>query len=105
MPEDRHITIASGDDVLAEASVSTPDDDGEVRVAVHVAPGQLPAGARQRMADAIHDTLSNDNAERVTASVPLGDAELVDGIREHLVHAELRAAGATSIIQGDVRAT
>lgn len=105
MPEDRHITIAAEGDVLAEASVSTPDDDGEVRVAVHVAPGQLPAGARQRMADAIHDTLTENNAERVTATVPLGDAELVDGIREHLDHAELRAAGATSIIQGDVRAT
>lgn len=104
MPADRHITIAAAGDVLAQASVTTPDDDGEVRVAVHVAPGQLPAGARQRVADAIHETLAENHAERVVATVPLGDAEIVDGLRERLDRAELRAAGATSIIQGDVRA-
>jgi hypothetical protein len=54
------------------------------------------------MADAIHETVINDHADRLTASVPLGDAELVDGIRQHLDDPELRAAGATSIIEGDI---
>jgi hypothetical protein len=102
MAENRHVSIAAGGDVLAEATISTPDDNGEVRVAVAMASGHLPAGARQRMADAIHETVINDHADRLTASVPLGDAELVDGIRQHLDDPELRAAGATSIIEGDI---
>ena len=105
MSDDRHISIATAGDVLAEATITTPDDDGAVCVAVHVAAGHLPPGARQSMADAIHSQLTTDRAAWVTVTVPLGDAELVDGIRSHLDDAELRAAGATSIIEGDVRAT
>jgi len=100
--DDRHVTIEAHGETLAEATISNPDDDAAVRVAVHMASGHLPAGARHRLTEAIHEVVLDDHAERLTATVPLGDAELVEGIREHLSDPELRAAGSTSIIQGDV---
>ena len=54
------------------------------------------------MADAVHEAVCDDNAGHLTATVPQGDAELVDRIRGHLSEVDLRVAGASSIIHGDV---
>ena len=105
MTEDRHVSIRAHGETLAEATISPPDSDGEARVDVHTESGHLPAGARQRLADAIHEVVTDDHAERISATVPMGDAELVEGIRGHLNDVVLRAAGATSIIEGDVDAS
>ena len=102
MTDDKHVSITAGGEILAEATISAPDGEGEALVNVHMASGHLPVGARRRMADAIHEAVTEDRADRITATVPLGDAELVEGIRDHLDDVELHAAGATSIIQGDV---
>ena len=102
MTDDRHVTIKAHGETVAEATISTPGDDAEVHVDVHVASGHLPAGARQRLADAIHEAVVEDHAERLTATLPLGDAELVEGVRDHLNDAELRAAGSTTIIEGNI---
>ena len=100
MTDDKHVSINVHGETVVEATISPPDDDGQARVDVHTESGHLPAGARKRMADAILEAVTEDEADRVSATVPLGDAELVEGIREHLVDVELRAAGATSIIEG-----
>ena len=100
MTDDKHVSINVHGETVAEATISPPDDDGQARVDVHTESGHLPVGARKRMADAIHEAVTEDEADRISATVPLGDAELVEGIREHLVDVELRAAGATSIIEG-----
>src|SRR6187200_2384065 len=81
MTEDRHVSIRAHGETLAEATISPPDSDGEARVDVHTESGHLPAGARQRLADAIHEVVTDDHAERISATVPMGDAELVEGIR------------------------
>jgi hypothetical protein len=47
--------------------------------------------------------VTEDHARHLTATVPLGDAELVEGIPSHLNHAQLGAAGSTSIIERDVK--
>lgn len=102
MVDDRHVSINAHGETLVEATISPPDGDGEARVDVHTGSGHLPVGARQRMADAIHEVVTEGQAERVSVTIPLGDAELVEGIRGHLNDVVLRAAGATSIIEGDV---
>lgn len=91
--------------ISQESPISVLNGDGEVRVDVHTTSGHLPAGARQRLADAVHEAVTDVEAERVSATVPMGDAELVDGIRDHLNDVELRAAGSTSIIEGTVAPT
>jgi ribulose-5-phosphate 4-epimerase/fuculose-1-phosphate aldolase len=104
MADEKQLSITENGQVLAEATVVPPDPQGEARAQVSVAPGHLPVGTRRKMADAVHDAVVADEAARLTATVPLGDAELVDGIREHLSEAQIRAAGSTSIIRGDMKA-
>ena len=103
MAEGKQGHVEEDGKVVAQASVSPADENGEAQVQVHVASGHLPAGTRQKVAEAVHEALNEDQTRRVTAAVPIGDAELVEGIRSRLDDAELRAAGATSIIQGEVR--
>lgn len=104
MPDDKQIDVQEGGHVVARATVSTADENGAARAQVHVSAGHLPVGTRQKVVDAVHEALTDDHARRVTATVPLGDVELVKGLRDHLDDVELRAAGATSIIEGDVKA-
>ncbi len=102
MARDKQITVEEDGQVLSQATVSSKDKNKEARAQVHVASGHLPAGTHQKMADAIHQAVTEDNAERLTVSVPRGGAELVEGIRDHLNEVEMRSAGSTSIIQGEV---
>lgn len=102
MAAEKHITVEEDGQILAQARIASDDEHG-ARAEVNVAPGHLPAGTRQRMADAVHASVVEGDVRRLSASVPLGDAELIDGMREHLTDVELRAAGSTSILEGEVR--
>jgi hypothetical protein len=103
MAEDKRITVEEDGHVLAQALVTPPDGEHGARAQINVAPGRLPPGTRQKMADAVCASVLEDEAQHLTASVPLGDAELIAGIGEHLTDVALRAAGSTSILDGDVR--
>lgn len=105
MTDEKHITVEEDGHVLSEATVSVADETNEARAHVHVASGHLPAGTHQKMADALHQAVTEDNAERLTAAVPRGEAVLVEGICDYLSDVEMRSAGATSIIQGEVTQT
>ena len=54
------------------------------------------------MADAVHEAVTEADAERRTACGPHAQAEVVEGICDHLTGVEMRSAGATAIIQGEV---
>ena len=101
MTDDKQIKVEVDGTVVAEAIVTTTD--ALARAQVHVEPGHLPVGARQQVAAAVHDAAVADSAEHLSAALPRGDAELVEEMREHLEHAELRSAGASSILEGEVR--
>ena len=101
MAEDRQISVEEDGEVLARASVSVSESH-DARAQVHMAPGHLPVGTRQRVVDAVHEAVAEDDGRHLTAAVPLGDAELVQGLSERLSDVSLRAAGATSIIEGRV---
>ena len=103
MAENTQIRVEQDGQVLAQATVSVTEETSEARAQVHVAPGHIPVGTRRKVADAVHEAVTEDHARHLTATVPLGDAELVEGIRSHLNDAQLRAAGATSIIEGAVK--
>ncbi len=103
MADEKHITVEGNGQILSRATVSPANENNEALAQVQVAPGHLPAGTHQRMADALHDAVTEDNAEHLTACVPRGEAELVEGIRGHLSDVELRSAGATTIIEGEVK--
>ena len=101
MADKKQISVEENGEVLPQATISAPDDNNDARAEVTMAPGHLPVGTRQKMADAVHEAVCDYNASHLTATVPQGEAELVDGIRGHLSDVELRAAGASSITTRD----
>ncbi len=102
MTDDKQIRVEKEGRVVAQATVSA-DDDGQGRAQVHVAAGQLPVGTRREVVEAVHEAVTEHHTHHLTATVPLGDVELVQGIRNHLDGDQIRAAGATSIITGEVK--
>ena len=103
MTDDQNrITLEEDGRLLAEATLSEVDEAGRLQAQVHVEAGHLPPGTRQAMADALHERVQSTSAAHLTAAVPLGDGELIDGIRRPLTDVTLRAAGVTSLIDGDL---
>ncbi len=103
MTEKNRIVLEEDGHLLAEARLSDVDPEGQVKAQVHVEPGDLPPGTRHTMADKVHDHLLAHDARHLHAAVPLGDCELIEGMTEHLSEVTLRAAGASSLIDGDVQ--
>lgn len=104
VPVERQIDVEENGQLLAETTLSARDANNEMRAQVTPVPGHLPVGSRQKVADAVYEAVVADHASHLTVTVPLGDAELIDRIRSHLSEVELRAAGATCIIEGQVEA-
>ena len=99
-PSDEH-TIRIEDDgrLVAAADVEPPDGDGVARSALHVESGQLPRGTRSRLVDAVLDSPEVDRAERLVASMPVGDTEMIDRVRQRGRDVQVRAAGATKLVE------
>lgn len=103
MADSKNIRVEADGEIVAQATIETSEEDLYSRAQVTMSPGHRPVGAGQTAADAVHEAVCEDQAVHLTATVPRGEAELVDGLRSHLTDVELRAAGATSIIEGDIR--
>jgi hypothetical protein len=86
------------------ATVSRTDDPAVVRSSMHVESGHLPPGARSSLVDAVLDDPDVRGASHLTASMPTGDTEMVDRVRERADAVELRATGATKLVDADLPA-
>jgi hypothetical protein len=75
-----------------------------VRAALHVEPGQLPAGTRTRLVDAVFDDPQVRSRRQVQVTLPLGDTEILDRVRQRGSVAEFRAAGSTCLLEAEVPA-
>jgi hypothetical protein len=86
--------------------VATADIDGRhpsvARVSLHVESGHLPTGTRKRLIDAILDAPEVSSRPRLHVALPLGDTEMLDRVRERCDTVEMRAAGATCLIDADL---
>ncbi|MGY1594706.1 hypothetical protein ACI79D_22250 [Geodermatophilus sp. SYSU D00708] len=85
--------------VLAAAEIEPPDDSGVAHSALHVESGQLPPGTRSSLVDAVLEHPEVDRAQRLVATMPIGDTEMLDRVRERTQGVETRAAGATKIVE------
>jgi hypothetical protein len=73
-----------------------------VRASLHVAPGHLPAGTRTRLVDAVFDDPQVRSRRQVQVTLPLGDTEILDRLRERGLLATFRAAGSTCLVEADL---
>jgi hypothetical protein len=86
---------------VAEAEIEVVGRS-EVRASLHVEAGHLPPGTRTRLVDAVLDTPEVSSCEHVQVALPLGDTEMLDRVRERCDPEEVRAAGATCLVEADL---
>ncbi len=85
--------------VLAEAEIRRTEVPGVVASAMHVESGHLPLGTGTRLVDAVLEHPDVDGAQRLVATMPLNDTEMLDRVRQRSDEVEARAAGATKIVE------
>ena len=95
----RTILIEENGRPLASAEVRPTDEPWVVHSELHVESGHLPGGTRTRLVDAVLDHPKVDEADRLLATMPLGDTEMLDRVRQRCDDVEARAAGATTLVE------
>jgi hypothetical protein len=103
-PQSHEIAVLIDGRLAGIATVSRTEDPAVVRSAMHVESGHLPPGARSSLVDAVLDDPDVLRASHLTASMPTGDTEMVDRVRERAGVVELRATGATKLVDADLPA-
>ena len=101
----RHVEIKDEDDrVVAEAEVTTArGPEGTVRTSLHAKNERARRGDRTSLVDAVMDLPEVQGSRRVEASVPYGDGESLDRLRQRTEDAQTRVAGATTLVDANVR--
>ena len=95
--------VIDGDDgrPLAVARIELVDAD-TARAALHVLPGHLPVGTRSRLVDAVFDDPDVRARHQVQITLPLGDHEILDRVRQRGTIATFRAAGSTCLVEAEL---
>jgi hypothetical protein len=100
----RHIEIKDEDDrIVAEAEVTTARGPaGTVRTSMHAKNEHARRGDRTTLVDTVMDLPEVRASERVEASVPYGDGESLDRLRQRTEDARTRVAGATTLLDANL---
>jgi hypothetical protein len=99
----RHIQIRDGDRTIATAKVMICEEvAGTARVWLHAAPGHVTPGRRASLVDAVMDLPEVQASARLEATVPLGDTELLERLRQRTHDAVTRPAGCTALLDADI---
>jgi hypothetical protein len=93
MSDAQHITIADEGRVLAEADVRS--SEYAVQAVLWVEAGHLPTGTRTNLVDAVLDSSTAEPGTPLHLTLPAGDAEMLQRMRERCTTVTARAAGAT----------
>jgi hypothetical protein len=99
----RRVEVRDGDQTVAAAEVTTADyAEGTVRTSLLPSSGHTPPGSRASLVDAVMDQPEVRAGARLEATVPLGDAESLERLRERTEDAVTRPAGSTALVDANV---
>ena len=99
----RHIEIKDDDRTAAVAEVTTDrGPEGTVRASMYAKSEHVRPGDRAALVDEVMDLPEVQASDRVEATVPLGDAESVERLRERTDDAVLRAAGGSTLLDANL---
>ena len=99
----RHVEVKDGDQTVAAAEVTTLDDsERTVRTSLLPSSGHTPPGSRASLVDAVMDLPEVQASSRLEATIPLGDAESLERLRERTVDTITRPAGSTALVDADI---
>jgi len=97
----RRVEVKDGDQTVAAAEVAEHGEE-TVRTSLLPSSGPAPPGSRASLVDAILDTPEAQARSRLEATVPLGDAESLERLRERTDGAVTRPAGSTALVDADL---
>ncbi len=101
-PQDaRRVEIKDGDQTVAAAEVSQ-HPGGTARASLHAASGHVAPGRRADLVDAVVDLPEVQASSRLEATVPLGDTETLDRLRERTEETTTRPAGSTALVDASL---
>ena len=101
----RHVEIRDGDHTIATAEVTTCQEAaGAARAWLRAVPGHVPPGRRASLVDAVMDLPEVQASERLEATVPLGDAESLQRLRERTEDTVTRPVGSTALVDAVIPA-
>ena len=99
----RHIEIKDGDQTVAAAEVTTPSGaGGTARTSLHAASGHVAPGRRANLVDAVMDLPEVQASARLEATVPLGDGESLQRLRERTDDTVTHPAGSTALVDASI---
>jgi hypothetical protein len=101
-PDTHEVKIEVDGRMAAVADVRGTADPAVVHSAMHVESGHLPPGTRSKLVDAVLDDPQVSQASHLSASMPAGDTELIDRLRQRAETVEIRAAGATKLVEAEL---
>ncbi len=76
--------------------------EGTVRTSMHAKNERARPGDRTSLVDAVMDLPEVQGSQRVEASVPYGDGESLDRLRQRTADPQTRVAGATTLLDANV---
>ncbi len=98
----RRVEVKDEGQTIAAAEVTPLADSGIVRTSLHPSYGHAPAGSRASLIDAVMDLPEVQDSSRLEATIPLGDSESLERLRERTEETVTRAAGCTALVDGDI---
>jgi hypothetical protein len=99
----RRVEVKDGDQTVAVAEVTTVEHaEGTVRTSLLPSSGHTPPGSRASLVDAVMDLPEVQAGSRLEATVPLGDAESLERLRERTEDTVTRPAGSTALVDADI---
>jgi len=97
----RRVEIKDGDQTVAAAEVAE-HAEGTVRASLLPSSGHTPPGSRASLVDAVMGQPEVQSGSRLEATVPLGDAESLERLRERTEDTVTRPAGSTVLVDADL---
>jgi hypothetical protein len=99
-----HVEVRDDHDrTAAVAEVTTGrGPPGTVRASMYAMSGRARPGDRTTLVDAVMDLPEVQASSRMEATIPYGDAEWLEHLRERTDDAVLRAAGATTLLDANI---
>jgi hypothetical protein len=98
-----HLEIRHGGQVVAAADVTVPAA-GTARTSLRAAAGHVAPGWRTELVDAVMDLPEVQASQRLEATVPLGDTEFLERLREWTTGVVTRPAGSTLLLDATIQA-
>jgi hypothetical protein len=99
----RHIEVSDDGQPVAAAEVTTgAGAEGTVRASLHASAGHIAPGSRASLVDAVMDLPEVQASTRMEATVPLGDGETLERLRERTEDAVTRSAGSTTLLDANI---